>query len=77
MGHRLLNNCADNDLRVLICSDSMEKVVVPYMVLSYREIQWSLLTKKDIDSFKPNVVIILEYQYNETTYCNDEFQVYF
>lgn len=46
MGHRLLNNCADNDLRVLICSDSMGKVVVPYMVLSYREIQWSLLTKK-------------------------------
>ena len=77
MGHRLLNNCADNDLRVLICSDSMGKVVVPYMVLSYREVQWSLLTKKDIDSFKPNVVIILEYQYNETTYCNDEFQVDF
>jgi len=65
MGHHLYNDNVDNNLRILVSSDSMGKVVVPYMVLSYKEVFWASVNKDVIESYKPDIVIIITYQGGE------------
>ena len=73
MGHQLHNDSALNNIKVLVSSDSMGKVVVPYMVLSYEDVYWAGISKEQIDEYKPDIVVLITYQKTETTTNGLEF----
>ena len=73
MGHQLHNDTAANSIKVLVSSDSMGKVVVPYMVLSYNDVYWSDISKELIDEYKPDIVVMIKYQEREILSNNISF----
>ena len=73
MGHQLHNDSAANNIKVLVSSDSMGKVVVPYMVLSYEDVYWTCISKELIDEYKPDVVVMIKYQDSETVSDSIDF----
>lgn len=73
MGHQLHNDSAINSIKVLVSTDSMGKVVVPYMVLSYKDVYWTGISKELIDEYKPDVVVLITYQNSETIANNLDF----
>lgn len=73
MGHQLHNDSTSNNIKVLVSTDSMGKVVVPYMVLSYENVYWTGITKELIDEYKPDVVVLITYQNSETIANSLEF----
>ncbi len=73
MGHQLHNDSAINNIKVLVSTDSMGKVVVPYMVLSYKDVYWTGISKELIDEYKPDEVVLITYQNSETIANNLDF----
>ena len=59
------NYMAENDVKVLIVTDSFGKAVNPYMILSYGEVQWCStmqgVTQAYLDEYDPDVVIVMYY----------------
>ena len=59
------NNFARNDVKVLVITDSFGKAVNPYLILSFKEVQWCVsmqeITEEYIDGYKPDVVIVMYY----------------
>ena len=73
MGHQLHNDSAINSIKVMVSTDSMGKVVVPYMVLSYEDVYWTGISKELIDEYKPDVVVMIKYQDSETVSDSIDF----
>ncbi len=74
MGHQIHNESASNNIKILVSTDSMGKVVVPYMVLSYKDLYWTGISKELIDDYKPDVVVLIKYQDSETVSESIGFQ---
>ena len=58
------NSNALNDTRVLVVTDSFGSAVLPYLLLSYREVytRYRLpVTRTYIEEYDPDVVIVLRY----------------
>ncbi len=57
---------AANDATVLIVTDSMGKVVNPYMILSYKNVYTNgyNITKELLDTLQPDVVVYISYATN-------------
>lgn len=74
IGHYFHNPNAANDARVIIVSDSMGKVVAPFLILSYKDVYTTGydLTQEKIEEFQPDMVIYVTYPANIGENC---FQV--
>jgi len=66
IGGHFYNPNAINDARVIVVSDSMGKVVAPFLILSYREVYTTGydLAKQALDEYQPDVVIYITYPAN-------------
>ena len=66
IGHYFHNPNAANDARVLVVSDSMGKVVAPFLILSYQDVYTTGydLTMEKIEEFAPDIVIYVTYPAN-------------
>ncbi len=66
IGHYFHNPNAANDARVIVVSDSMGKVVAPFLILAYQDVYttgYDLTTQK-IEEFNPDIVIYVTYPAN-------------
>ncbi len=66
IGGHFYNPNAQNDAKVIVVSDSMGKVVAPFLILSYREVYTTGydLTKQALDEYDPDVVVYITYPAN-------------
>lgn len=55
-----------NDKKILLLTDSMGKAVAPFMIISYSKFHtvWANFNYKDIEEYRPDLVIILNYGVN-------------
>jgi hypothetical protein len=67
--NHFVNNKCDNDLKILVVSDSFSKAVAPYLELGFKEV-WVVgengYDKSFVDDYNPDVVIVMFYYF-----CND------
>jgi len=61
-----INSNAYNDKKLLILTDSFGKAVNPFLILSYREVQYIMnsLTWEYLESYKPDAVVMFYYVNN-------------
>lgn len=66
IGGHFYNPNALNDAKVIVVSDSMGKVVAPFLILAYREVYTTGydLSKQVLDEYQPDVVIYITYPAN-------------
>ena len=66
IGHYFNNPNAANDARVIVVSDSMGKVVAPFLILSYKDVYTTGydLNMQKIEEFDPDIVIYVTYPAN-------------
>lgn len=66
IGSHFYNPNAQNEERVIVVSDSMGKVVAPFLILSFREVYTTnyTLNEQILEEYQPNVVIYITYPAN-------------
>lgn len=68
--HHIHNDDAINKKKMLIQTDSMGSVVVPYLTLLYSDVYWNYVTEDAILEIKPDIVIVMLYENNLQYYAN-------
>lgn len=74
-GNKYFTNKKDVvDKRILLVSDSQGANILPFLILAYKDfhIIWHKFDYAQIDKYKPDVVILLDYAQN-AAYCAKEF----